>query len=444
VAALASGWLESLLPVLRESDVLALPYGDLDLPAAARHEPDLYGTARTRSNAFFEDLGITVSQVNAPPRGLTDADALRLTDSATPTVLSDAALPDELAWGTEASPPVVSANGWRIAVSSSEAASGGPGPGDPQADVPLRQRVLAEAAVRALDPARSSLIVTMPERWRLADPLGFVTGLSQPWLQLSGLSAATAGQVAPSIDPSALHYPASAAREELGTERFLAAEALIRSGRTLQRVLTRNDTVASEVVDEALTSVGYPARGGISGAASSRSWIETQLSSIRVEGPAGVTLSGSAGRFAATIVNGLREPVTVEIRPITDTGIKIAAPRSVQVSASSRMTVLLNARQAQAGVHTVALQLVDSQGVHIGSPTYVPIRAAQVSNIIWLFLGVGGALLFGAIAVRLVRRVRAARGAGGGQEGPDGPGAPDTPASDVRAERSDPQVRARD
>jgi hypothetical protein len=276
--------------------------------------------------------------------------------------------------------------------------------------VPLRQRVLAEAAVRTIDPARPPLVVTMPDRWRLVDPAGFVSGLSQPWLQLSGLTAAMAGQVAPSIEPSALHYPASAAREELGADRFVAAAALVRSGRTLQRVLTRNDTVASEVVDEALTYVGYPARASAASAAtSSRSWIETQLSSIRVEGPSAVTLSGSSGRFAATVVNGLDQPVTVAIRPISDPGIKISAPRSVQVSAASRMTVLLNAREAQAGVHNVALQLVDTEGVHIGSSEYVPIRAAQVSKIIWLFLGIGGALLFGAIVVRLVRRIRASR-----------------------------------
>jgi hypothetical protein len=326
----------------------------------------------------------------------------------------------------------VNAAQWRIAVSSSEAASGGPGPGDPQADVPLRQRVLSEAAVRAIDPSRPPLIVTMPDRWRLADPLGFVSGLSQPWLQLSGLSAAMAGQIAPSIEPSALHYPASAARDQLGGDRFVAAEALIRSGRTLQRVLTRNDTVASEVVDEALTYVGYPARASATSAAtSSRSWIETQLGSIRVEGPSAVTLSGSSGRFAATIVNGLDQPVTVAIRPLSDPGIRISAPRSVQVSAASRMTVLLNARQAQAGVHNVTLQVVDSEGVHIGSSAYVPIRAAQVSKIIWLFLGIGGALLFGAIVVRLVRRIRASRASG-------------DPSPDNPAERADGPVHAGD
>jgi len=37
------------------------------------------------------------------------------------------------------------------------------------------------------------------------------------------------------------------------------------------------------------------------------------------------------------------------------------------------------------------------------------IRSAQVSNVIWFFIAIGAALLFGAIAVRLFRRVRDAR-----------------------------------
>lgn len=412
VAGLASEWLDAMVPALRESEVLALPYGDLELPAAATHDPDLYGVARTRSMAFFKDLGIPATQVNVPLHGVTSKAALTMTDSATPTVLSDTALPEELGWGTEASPVTVDAGKRKLVVSSSEAASGGPAPGDPQADVPLRQRVLAEAAVRALDPAHPGLIVTLPERWRLTDPIGFVSGLPQPWLQVSGLSAAMAGQVAPSVDPSALRYPASAARDELGADRFSAAEALIRSGRTLQRVLARNDTVASEVVDEALTDVGYLARTGPrGGATSSRSWIDTQLASIRVEGPSGVTLSGSSGRFAATLVNGLDQPITVGIRAVSDSGITISAPKSVQVAASSRMNLLLDANQADAGLHNVRLQLVDSDGDRLGASAYIPIRAAQVSKIIWLFLGLGGALLFGAIAVRLVRRIRTARSA---------------------------------
>jgi hypothetical protein len=80
----------------------------------------------------------------------------------------------------------------------------------------------------------------------------------------------------------------------------------------------------------------------------------------------------------------------------------------VDIPAAGRTTVLLNARTSQLGIHNVTLIVTDVNGTPLGSSDQVPIRAAQVSAVIWLILGTGVALLFGAIAVRLVRRVRAA------------------------------------
>jgi len=56
--------------------------------------------------------------------------------------------------------------------------------------------------------------------------------------------------------------------------------------------------------------------------------------------------------------------------------------------------------------------VTDGAGAPLGSSDQLPIRSAQVSGVIWLILGTGVALLFGAIAVRLFRRLRARRVAG--------------------------------
>ena len=45
----------------------------------------------------------------------------------------------------------------------------------------------------------------------------------------------------------------------------------------------------------------------------------------------------------------------------------------------------------------------------LGSTDELAIRSAQVSKVIWLIIGTGAALLFGAIVIRLVRRVRSTR-----------------------------------
>jgi hypothetical protein len=65
------------------------------------------------------------------------------------------------------------------------------------------------------------------------------------------------------------------------------------------------------------------------------------------------------------------------------------------------------------GIHNVRLVVTDRSGRPLGSSVELPIRAAQVSEVIWVIIAGGAAMLFGAIAVRLFRRIRAARRAGG-------------------------------
>jgi hypothetical protein len=67
---------------------------------------------------------------------------------------------------------------------------------------------------------------------------------------------------------------------------------------------------------------------------------------------------------------------------------------------------VLRARTNENGVHRVTLVVTDKSGTPLGGSTALTIRSAQISNVIWLFLGLGAVLLFGAIVLRLVRRER--------------------------------------
>jgi hypothetical protein len=73
----------------------------------------------------------------------------------------------------------------------------------------------------------------------------------------------------------------------------------------------------------------------------------------------------------------------------------------------------------------------------LGSADELPIRSAQVSKVIWLIIGIGATLLFGAILVRLARRLRRAR------RGPADPTpeAEPAPEGDPAAEAADEPAR---
>jgi hypothetical protein len=265
-----------------------------------------------------------------------------------------------------------------------------------------------------LSEGRRPLVVVLPHDWTPSSTTGFFEGLDLPWLELSdvdGLDAPPGDEV----EPDRLAYPGSQSRRALDAANFASAESLVAAGETLQNVLLRNDRIAADVRDEALTGLSYASREhpDASRAAADRSqrWIFAQLAQVGVEAPRAVTLSSKSGRFSATLTNDLEHPVRVRVRAVTDEPMVIEGPDTIEIAANSRTSVLLNASTDRLGVSNVELIVTDEEGTPLGATDSLPIRSAQVSQVIWLILGTGVALLFGAIAVRLVRRVRRARAA---------------------------------
>lgn len=403
----AQTWLDRLKAALSDSEVFTLPYGDLDLAAAAAHDPGLYTVARERSAAVMSAFGIDdVIPADAPIDGYLPATGFAL-GSNEPVFLSDQAITGD--------PPAVGMLvGHKVYPASAAVTSGGPLPGDRLAMVAVRQELLAQAALRRAtgDP----VVAVLPADWTpdSTDPSGFFDGLGQRWLQLAPVTTATATALPAELTAGRLHYPAAERERELPGAAFAAVDGLRQAGITLQAVLSHNDQVATEVLDDALTSASYTARGGAGGAAAirSREAIDALLHQITVEAPKSVTMSSATGRFAATVVNGLDQDVTVKLRPVTDGGITLSTPKRLDVPAKGRAGVLLSASTHNNGVHTVTLRLTDGTGRDLGTDASLPIRTAQVSVIIWVFIAAGLALLLAAIMIRLVRRLRGAREAG--------------------------------
>lgn len=401
----AASWLDQFRGALADGEILTLPYGDVDQAGAAEHDSTLYERARARSGTELGPFGLRTSPVVAAPSGYIDATAVRAVENGTPILATD------LLVGTDPA-TVLDGDGHRIVVTSSGAAAGGPAPNDPLDPLSLRQRILAEAAVRTLHRQRAPLVVALPDNWMPSSSEGFYPGLDVPWLNLTSVGDIAAGPARP-VDLDSLTYPASQRSRELGPESFAAAEGLSRSGEALQNILTVNDQVGATLSDQALTSTSYATRRDprsvLASVAASESWVNARLGAVRISAPRAVTLSSADGQFPTTVANDLDEPVSVTIDSRSDDQIRIGTPVRVDLPAGGRRTLLLDASSSQIGQHTVTLMLSDGNGVMLGASDELPIRSGQVSQVIWLFLGTGAALIFGAIAVRLVRRVRAAR-----------------------------------
>ena len=399
-------WLDRFREAISGDQVLALPYGDLDVSAALERDPATYRQARQRTGTQLEPFGVETDRAVSSPSGYLDPGTLGGIDP------RDTVLVDESMTGGPGSPAVVRSGGTRMVVGSS-AAYGGPGPGDRLAGVPLRQQVLAEAAVRALEDRPRPLVVVLPPTWS-GGPTGFFDGLEVPWVDLVEVED-LGDRRGERIEADRLTYPELQTRRELDAANFTAAASLVEAGETLQNVLLRNDRIAAVVRDEAFTALSYagrrdPNRWRVT-ADRARTWILGRLGRVQVTAPPKVILSSTSGRFSATLTNDLEHPVRVRVRAITDGPMVIEGPDLIEIGAESRSAVLLNATTDRLGVSNVRLLVTDEDGTPLGATDSLPIRSARVSEVIWLIIGTGVALLFGAIIVRLVRRVRRERAA---------------------------------
>lgn len=412
LARTAGDWLAELRDTISDAQqVIALPYGDVDVAGAAEQAPGLYEKARRLAGDTLPRVDVETDPGLSSPLGYLDDTALSLVGQDETVLMTD------LEVGLDArgeAPALVSVGDRDVVVASSGAAQGGPGPGRRLSAVSMRQRILSEAALRLLEPDPQPLVVVLPPGWAPDDPEALMGGLVDTgWVDLDTVSSATTQADAVDVDPADLRYPASQQVAELSPWLARAVEDQVRTGGVLQDVLTLNDRVGDVVAGEAFSAASYTTRPVRPTARESvlatTGYLRTLLSRIRVTTPPGVTLSSASGRLPATIVNDLDQPVTVRLDATSDLPMSLSVPDEIQVAAGGRQGVLLEATTQQQGVHNVSLLVTSPDGTPLGGSTDLTIRSAQVSGVIWLIIGSGAALLLGAIVVRLVRRVRAAR-----------------------------------
>jgi len=397
-------WLTRFEDALAGDQVLALPFGDPDVAAIASHAPPFYDAAVRRGGTELERWRVDTSPAVAPPDGFLSVSSLSMLSGDESVLLSDRALPpDEVRTSGRV-------DGQRVLFSSSATALGGPGPGDPLSELALRQRFLAEAAVRLLFHDRTPLLTVLPPEFVPNSPSTFWSGLEAPWLELTDTDNLGRGRRVPADE---ITYPVEQELTELDPENFTVAEQLIAAGRTLDNVLPRNDIVARQVLDEALTSLSFTERDRTiesrRDTAAAIEWIGQRLERVRIRAPRGVTLSSAAGTLGTTVTNRLDQPVTVWLRTTSLGDVDVETSDPIELAAGSRQTVLLQASASSPGVHYVRVMVTDQDGKPLGASQRVAIRSAQVSEVIWLILGVGVGLLFLAIAIRIWRRVRSER-----------------------------------
>ncbi len=367
----------------------------------------MYADARARTGGVLTVGQVPMTAAMAAPSGYLDDAALSLADAATTVLLSDRAVTRGQA------PAVATYAGHRVIFASSHARDGGPGPDDPLAPVAMRQRILSEAALRLTQAGRPPLVVVFPPTWRPPtgpDYAAFFDGLDVNWMRLTSLADATASRTARELPADRFTYPAWQANHEVDAAAFASLDRLTDEATRLQDVLSVESDVASRIRGDAFGNVSYAAREDAVrsrvATLSTIGWVDARLQSITVSAPRRVILSSDSGPFSVNVTNGLDEPVSVRIHATSSPPMKITGPDRLELAANTSTSVLLQASTNKLGVHNVTIALTDPNGNPLGSSDELPVRAAAVSQVIWLIVGVAVLLLLIAIVTRVVRRIR--------------------------------------
>jgi hypothetical protein len=401
VAARARAWLDRLTTVAATKSVLGTGYADPDVAGLGRRSPELLTTSFELARSTFEAYQVDAQAAVVPPGGYLPDSVLPRIDSETRLLLTDRTdHPARTDWRSVAGQQILFADGG--------AASGGPGPSAPRTALAIRQRIVSDAALRAMSGSKAPMVVILPagwdpgRDWRQAHLFG---ALDQPWLQLVGLPAPS------TTAPRRTHltYPARQRRAEVGRGMVRAANRAVVQAQVYADALTEPDGAVDGYTRLALQSTSYHARnnrlGAVLDAEQLRQDISNSLRGIRVVGSPFVTMSGKTGNFVVTLVNDLDQRVRVGIRARTNSSLlSIDTPNTVTLPPKQRTTVRLSAASSGIGVREVTLVPITDKGDEVGTPISFSVRSSQVGILIWAIMGVGMALLVVMIIRRWVKR----------------------------------------
>jgi hypothetical protein len=407
---------DNLVSAATGRDQYAIPFGDIDVGAVVRaHRGQLLETAAATSQQVLADNGIQATTINWPSGGEADK-AMVLAAGRTgyiASLLSSEVLPQ---WSprTGSLINVQGAGGSaRAVVYDANIFEGGPGPGDVNSAIQVRQRLLTEAAldVLAAHPPQS-LVVVPPRPW---DPgpdwsaAGFFTGLNVPWLKLTPL-VDTLSQTSDTYTGD-FAYSAGNSLDELAPSLVDSVSRLRRASTTLTELLANSGEVQSSY-DRMISldlSVNWRNQAATVAQLIARQTAHARgsLAHLGVQSAQSVTLSSSNGRFPVTVSNGLDRAVTVALSASpADPALELTVPKPVTIEAGEKVQLQVQARSDRVGLTTVSVRLQTSDGRTFGITHQLSVRTTQYGVVGWVIVGCGFVVLFGTAIRRIVRRIR--------------------------------------
>lgn len=410
----AERFLADLLVFARGHSPWILDFDRPDLLALTLN-PDLRRTLRTAittaTDAVLTKFQLSGRRVSWPTReGVTQALISDLRDTGdSPVIVSPLAVGDwqprlgSLIQYNSAAGPVP------MLVNSMQSLNGA----GPKTVATLRQKVLAEAALavleRAIDPeSRADAVVLVDPQWnpRADWATGqFSAAFEAPFTRGVGLDSILTRPLSPYVG----EVPSSAKAKPLTRRQLALAAEIVTAGSVLSSAISQSDEVDADLAQKVAGVLGVRWRSarstGEAVAAARLRQTRGELDKISIEAPSSVTLSSSKGGFPLTILNDSDSAITVGVDlESSNPALTIPAVEPVAVGAGDRHTLTVTVDLGDQRTAFLTASLVTGDGKEIGKPETFKVSSSKIGVVLWVAMGLAGALVLAALVRRFHRR----------------------------------------
>jgi len=442
--AAAQSWLADLRTAVRGTDVVTLPYADVDIDALVRA-----GLGADVERAIFSGTDIAAAVLGAaaagareawPTSGYLSSDGLQTLIGAglDGIILRSDALPlDTDVTYTPTAHTTIGVPGGTVDVALTDAAVDDAvmaGVSRPEDARWAEQRFLAETLLftEELPSTQRDIVVAPDRRWQ--PPAHYAEALlddtaTMPWLQPVTLDQVRAST--PSDAPRGqLSYPARERRAELPQPYLRDVAAMGARIADLESIFVDPKTqTARELflgglrVESAAWRTDLRAARQLLNATDAS--VRADYAKVQIVSSGLVTLTSSSGTVAVSVANRLDQPVRVRLAVDAGGRAKVTDKRAVQTLGAGQLTQLEVHMQAQTnGVFRVRAQLLTPTADlrPYGREQTLLVRSTAYGTVALGISGGAFAVLLIAVAVRLTRRglgARRRRRAGAGTDATD-------------------------
>ncbi|WP_433435978.1 DUF6049 family protein [Nonomuraea sp. CA-141351] len=424
----AGSWLTTMRTALAASPVFAVPYADPDVAALAHQGLDAQPSRAIElgKQKATSLLGREVkTNVNWPPAGVLDADALDLLsvsqDKVDKVLLNPTNLPPQppVPFTPDAATTLESVNGPVTALVADTELSKLFEPETSTSVLLSTQRFIAETAMIAAEAGQTSprsLVIAPSRRWDPNPTL--VTALMKtadklPWLHLTSLESLKPTKLA--VPRAGLTYTEQDRKQEL-TSKYLTPVKNVSSQAQLTSLITADKTPSSfDAAVLRLTSSAWRnnTRVGRSVYKLVSAAVNERIDKIQITG-AGPdrprTLAGSNGVVPISVKNSLTVPIALYI-DVTSNNPELlqvnfapTEPLTIGGGQSGTVQVPMNAATSGSGDATVTVQLKTADGRTYGKPQRLTIRTTGYTGIASVIVGAALTVMLAAVVTRVLRR----------------------------------------